>query len=466
MRSAGISSTSPSSADTATTSTAPDRFRIAYGTMKSVVSVPALSATIATSGRMRAAFGMPIVSLRAAFGTPSAIARVGHPHVHTLSSPHTSNTALPAFHSRIVHPRQSIACPENYKDHARGHKDNSTALSAMSQSTCSARNVVVVGFEGVQSLDITGPMEVFAVANRHLPDHAVPYRLTLASQHGDDIVTHAGLRLAGAAALAALPGRIDTLIVAGGHEAALRHAASEAGVLPWLRTRIADTRRIASICTGAFVLAAGGWLDGKRATTHWNQCSALQALCPGARIDPDAIYVSDPPFHTSAGVTAGIDLCLALVEADCGAPTALAVARELVLFMHRPGGQAQFSVGLDIQARATPRMRSLLADIADDPAGDLGVAALAARMHMSERTFARNFLKETGVSPAQYVLAARIERAKALLERADWPLERIAERSGFGSVDALQRAFAKRVGTSPRDYRARFGPRRDKPRTE
>ena len=336
----------------------------------------------------------------------------------------------------------------------------------MSHSTGSARDIVVVGFEGVQSLDITGPMEVFAVANRHLPGHAVPYRLTLASQDGDGIVTHAGLRLAGATALAALPGRIDTIIVAGGNEAALRRAASDAGVLPWLRTRIASTRRIASICTGAFVLAAGGWLDGKRATTHWNQCSTLQALCPEVRVEPDAIYVSDPPFHTSAGVTAGIDLCLALVEADCGAPTALAVARELVLFMHRPGGQAQFSVGLDIQASATPRMRALLADIADDPTGDLGVTALATRMHMSERTFARNFFKETGLSPAQYVLAARVERAKVLLERADWPLERIAERSGFGSVDALQRAFAKRVGTSPRDYRARFGRRRDKRQTE
>ncbi|WP_193101448.1 GlxA family transcriptional regulator [Burkholderia sp. Z1] len=336
----------------------------------------------------------------------------------------------------------------------------------MSQSTGSARDIVVVGFEGVQSLDITGPMEVFAVANRYLPGHAVPYRLTLASQDGDDIVTHAGLRLAAPTALAALPGCIDTIIVAGGSEAALRHAASDAGVLPWLRTRIASTRRIASICTGAFVLAAGGWLDGKRATTHWNQCAALQALCPEAQVEPDAIYVSDPPFHTSAGVTAGIDLCLALVEADCGAPTALAVARELVLFMHRPGGQAQFSVGLDIQASATPRMRALLTEIADDPTGDLGVAALAARMHMSERTFARNFFNETGHSPAQYVLAARVERAKVLLERADWPLERIAERSGFGSVDALQRAFAKRVGTSPRDYRARFGQRRAKRQAE
>ncbi|WP_175965541.1 GlxA family transcriptional regulator [Burkholderia sp. BCC0322] len=336
----------------------------------------------------------------------------------------------------------------------------------MPQPLQPVRDIVVIGFEGVQSLDITGPMEVFAIANRYRPDHATPYRLTLASQDGDDIVTHAGLRLAGTTALAALPGRIDTIIVAGGSETALRHAASDAGVLPWLRTRLAGTRRIASICTGAFVLAAGGWLDGRRATTHWNQCSTLQALCPDVCVEPDAIYVSDPPFHTSAGVTAGIDLCLALVEADCGAPTAVAVARELVLFMHRPGGQAQFSVGLGTLADATPRMRALLTEIADDPTGDLGVAALAARMHMSERTFARHFLKETGRSPAQFVLAARIERAKALLERADWPLERIAERSGFGSVDALQRAFAKQVGVSPRDYRARFGQRRDKQRME
>ncbi|MDR8730878.1 GlxA family transcriptional regulator [Burkholderia pseudomultivorans] len=300
-------------------------------------------------------------------------------------------------------------------------------------------------------------MEVFAVANRYLSEHAAPYRLTLASPHGGDIVTHAGLRLAGPTALAALPERIDTIVIAGGSEAALRQAASDDSVLPWLHARIADTRRIASICTGAFVLAAGGWLNGKRATTHWNQCSTLQALCPDARIEPDAIYVSDPPFHTSAGVTAGIDLCIALVEADCGAPTALAVAREPVLFVHRPGGQAQFSVGLDIHAHATPRMRALLTGIAEDPTGDLGIAALAARMHMSERTFARRFRDETGQAPPQFVLAARIERAKALLERADWPLERAAERSGFGSVDALQRAFAKRVGVSPRDYRARFG---------
>ncbi|OJB18902.1 transcriptional regulator [Burkholderia ubonensis] len=333
----------------------------------------------------------------------------------------------------------------------------------MSQSIRPARDIVVVGFEGVQSLDVTGPMEVFAVANRYLPDHAAPYRLTLASQLGDDILTHAGLRLAGPIALTALPEHIDTIIIAGGSDAALRHAASDAGVLPWLRTRIANTRRIASICTGAFVLAAGGWLNGKRATTHWMQCSTLQALCPDARVEPDAIYVSDPPFHTSAGVTAGIDLCLALVEADCGAPTALAVARELVLFMHRPGGQAQFSVGLDVQANATPRMRSLLTAIVDDPTGNLGVPALAARLHMSERTFARHFREQTGQSPAQFVLAARIERAKSLLEQADWPLERIAQRAGFGSVDALQRAFAKQVGVSPGDYRARFGKRHDAP---
>ncbi|MGU7772743.1 GlxA family transcriptional regulator [Burkholderia sp. MR1-5-21] len=330
----------------------------------------------------------------------------------------------------------------------------------MPPSTPSARDIAVIGFDGVQSLDITGPMEVFAVANRYLPEHAIPYRTILASRLGDDIVTHAGLRLAGPIALAALPADLDTIIVTGGSEQALREAASDAGVLPWLHERTAHTRRIASICTGAFVLAAGGWLDGRRATTHWNACALLQSLRPAVKVEPDAIFVDDPPFYTSAGVTAGIDLCLALVEADCGAATALAVARELVLFMRRPGGQSQFSVGLDMHADATPRMRTLLAEIVDDPTGDLSVAALAARVRMSERTLARAFRKETGHAPAQFVQAARIERAKSLLERSDWPLDRVAERAGFGSVDALQRAFAKQVGIAPRDYRARFGCRR------
>ena len=242
----------------------------------------------------------------------------------------------------------------------------------MSQSTCSARDIVVVGFEGVQSLDITARWKCSrsrTVIFR--PCRAVPAHARVATRRRHRHARGPAPRRHGRAHGAAE--RIDTLIVAGGDEAALRHAASEAGVLPWLRTQVAGTRRIASICTGAFVLAAGGWLDGRRATTHWNQCAMLQAFRPDARIEPDAIYVSDPPFHTSAGVTAGIDLCLALVEADCGAPTALAVARELVLFMHRPGGQAQFSVGRlagqrdAAHARCSPRSPTIRPAISASP---------------------------------------------------------------------------------------------------
>ncbi|RQS63616.1 helix-turn-helix domain-containing protein [Burkholderia sp. Bp8963] len=327
----------------------------------------------------------------------------------------------------------------------------------MPQSNSGTREIAVIGFDGVQSLDVVGPMEVFAVANHHSGRAVMPYSVTLASHTRGEIATHAGLRLAGAVALEDLPDDIDTIVIAGGSEAALRQAATEEGVLPWLRARATRTRRIASVCTGAFVLAAGGFLDGRRATTHWNACSLLQALRPAIQVEPDAIFVAEPPFYTSAGVTAGIDLCLSFVEADCGSAVALAVARELVLFMRRPGGQSQFSAGLKIQANATPRLRALITSIIDDPTGDLSGPALAERAGMSERTLSRVFRKEAGCTPGHFVEAARVDRAKALLETSDWPLARIAERAGFGSLDSLHRAFLKHVGATPGFYRERFG---------
>jgi transcriptional regulator GlxA family with amidase domain len=328
----------------------------------------------------------------------------------------------------------------------------------MLQSQRNTRQTAILGFDGVQSLDVVGPMEVFAVANLHSPPGLQPYSITLASPSGGEILTHAGLRLAGAVALKDLPDDIDTIVIAGGSEAALRAAIEDQSVLRWLTDRALRTRRIASVCTGAFVLAASGLLDGRRATTHWKLCAMLQRLCPAVRVEPDAIFIAEPPFYTSAGVTAGIDLCLSLVEADCGSAVALAVARELVLFMRRPGGQSQFSAGLQIQADATPRMRELLTAIIEDPSGDLSGAALADRLAMTERTFSRHFRQETGFTPTQFVEAARVERAKVLLETSDWPLARVAGRAGFGSVDALHRAFLKRVGTPPGFYRDRFGP--------
>jgi transcriptional regulator GlxA family with amidase domain len=324
----------------------------------------------------------------------------------------------------------------------------------MTQHSPSPRTVALIGYAGAQSLDIVGPMEVFAMANRFGDPRT--YDIVLASPEGGTIACNSGLMLGGSVALDALPADLDTILVAGGGKDALQRMGDDR--LPeWLNARAETTRRIGSVCTGAFVLAAAGLLDGRRATTHWDYCEEMRTFRPAVALEPDAIFVADPPYYTSAGVTAGIDLCLSLVEADCGPHLALAVARNLVLFMRRPGGQTQYSAGLNVQAAATPRLRQLIADISADPSGDLSVPRLAERAAMSERTFSRIFQKETGVGPAAFVEMARVNRAKALLETSDWPLARVAERAGFGGVEALHRAFNKRVGATPGEYRQRFG---------
>jgi transcriptional regulator GlxA family with amidase domain len=316
------------------------------------------------------------------------------------------------------------------------------------------RKIAIVGYCGAQSLDINGPFEVFAMANRF--GGVTAYEPILASPHGGEIVCNSGLSIAGSVAFADLPADLDTILVAGGDEEGLL-GMRDAGVLEWLNGRARSTRRIGSVCSGAFVLAAAGMLDGRRATTHWEVCDEMRAFRPAVRLEPDAIFVADPPYYTSAGVTAGIDLCLSFVEADCGPDLALAVARNLVLFMRRPGGQTQYSTGLNVQVAATPKLRTLIAEISADPSGDRTLPSLADKAGMTERTFSRVFHKETGTTPAAFVEMARVNRAKALLESSDWPLARVAERSGFGSPDALHRAFHKRVGATPGDYRARFG---------
>jgi transcriptional regulator GlxA family with amidase domain len=324
----------------------------------------------------------------------------------------------------------------------------------MTQSPSRPRKIAIIGYRGVQSLDVTGPFEVFAMANRF--GNQAAYEPILASPDGGVVHCNSGIQLAGAVALEDLPQDLDTILVGGGDEAGLE-AMREPMILEWLTRRTPSTRRIGSVCSGAFVLAAAGVLDGRRATTHWEVCDDMRAFRPAVRLEPDAIFVADPPFFTSAGVTAGIDLCLSFVEADCGPELALAVARNLVLFMRRPGGQTQYSSGLNVQAAATPRLRTLIAEISADPSGDLALPRLAERVGMAERTFSRVFQKETGISPAAFVEVARVNRAKAFLETSDWPLARIAERSGFGSLDGLHRAFQKRFGATPGDYRQRFG---------
>ena len=323
----------------------------------------------------------------------------------------------------------------------------------MVRASSRVRKVALLGYEGVQSLDLVGPLEVFSMANRY--GAPIPYQVMLASPDGGAIVSNSALTLSGAIALRDLPDDLDTLLVAGGDERGLR-VMQQSDMVAWLRGRAANTRRIGSVCTGAFVLAGAGLLDGRRATTHWGGCEALKRFRPQVRLEPDALFVADPPFYTSAGITAGIDLCLSFVEDDCGPKVALAVARNLVLFMRRPGGQSQYSAGLNVQVTAAPRLRKLIAEVTADPTGDLSLPALAEKVGMSLRTFSRVFQKDTGVTPAAFVELARLDRAKALLETSDWPLARIAERSGFGSLDGLHRAFQKRLNTTPGEYRERF----------
>ena len=322
-------------------------------------------------------------------------------------------------------------------------------------SVASPIPVAILGLDGVQSLDVTGPMEVFAVANQFL-EPAARYALVIGSLTGEPVRTHAGMEIGPARALSDLPEALDTIVVAGGGQAEMIAALTGPHLVPFLQARARRTRRIASVCTGAFVLAAAGFLNGRRATTHWRNCAQLQTLFPAIRVEPDAIFVAEPPFYTSAGVTAGIDLCLALVEADHGPQVARSVARELVLFLRRPGGQSQFSAGQGLPAAVEPRLQQLVAALLDDPTGPASLPDLAARAGMSERTFSRRFRRSVGQSPAQFVEAARLARAKALLESSDWPLERVSERAGFGAADALFRAFQKQLGISPGEYRARF----------
>jgi transcriptional regulator GlxA family with amidase domain len=319
--------------------------------------------------------------------------------------------------------------------------------------------IAIVGYEGFQLLDVTGPAEVFAKANDFMPDLAanpLHYEIIVASPAGGTITSSSGLSLAGTLPLEALGPDIDTLLISGGPEGPVRRAAEGTALLPWLAAHAPGIRRVASICTGAFLLGASGLLDGRRATTHWSSTRLLETLLPRTEVVPDAIFVGDGHIFTSAGVTAGIDLALAFVEYDCGPQVALRTARELVLYLRRVGGQSQFSSSLAAQANTGDGLQSLVTWIAGNPEADLSVAVLADRAVMSERTFARTFRVETGMTPARYVELVRLDRAKQLLESTRWPLARIAERAGLGSASTLSRAFRKHLGTTPEGYRERF----------
>ena len=324
------------------------------------------------------------------------------------------------------------------------------------------RQITIVCFENNQPLDVVGPHEAFAAANqllRRSDKAAGGYQLALLSPGGAPVRSESGLRLSVDGRLERLlrtRGRgLDTLLVAGGRGA--RHAVHQPEVLRAVRAGALGATRVASVCTGAFVLAAAGLLDGKRATTHWASCALLAERYPGVQVEAAPIYVRDGKVWTSAGVTAGIDLSLALIEADHGRALASEVARQLVVFVRRAGGQAQFSEQLAVQSAERAPLRELMSWVVDHPDAQLDVPTLAARARMSVRHFTRSFRAETGCSPAAFVERIRVETARRLLETSARSVEQVALASGFGTPESLRRAFARRVALSPSEYRARFG---------
>lgn len=321
----------------------------------------------------------------------------------------------------------------------------------------------MVAFPDFQVLDVTGPLEVFARASRWLaersPGSPPAYAIEIVAEKRGNLRSSSGMRLGVDRPITSAGGGIDTLLVAGGigtFEAAARPA-----LIRWIRRASAKARRVASVCTGAFLLAEAGLLEGLRVTTHWRAARLLAERHPGVTVDPDPIFVRQGRITTSAGVTAGMDLALAFVEEDHGHEVALGVARELVLFLRRPGGQSQFSAQLSVQAAEREPIRDLLGWIADHPRDDLSVPSLAAEVAMSPRNFSRVFLREVGATPARYVERVRVEAARHRLEETSRSLEEIAADCGFGSADLLRRAFLRTLHVGPAAYRARF--RRPRP---
>ncbi len=310
----------------------------------------------------------------------------------------------------------------------------------------------VLAFANMQILDVTGPLQVFASANdlarqRGMP---TPYAPSVIASGGGAVMSSAGLAVL-AEPLPQTPS--DTLIIAGGW--GIYPAAEDQQLVDWVRQHGIHCRRVASVCTGAFLLAASGWLDGRRVVTHWTRCEQLAAQHPNLHVEANPIFINDGPVWTSAGVTAGIDLALAMVEEDLGRDIALDVARHLVVFLKRPGGQSQFSVTLSLQQQGN-RFDELHAWIAENLTCELGIPTLAEQAGMSERSFIRHYRADTGQTPARAIELIRVETARRLLSDTGLPVKRIAANCGFGSEETLRRSFLRAIGVTPQAYRERF----------
>ncbi len=334
-------------------------------------------------------------------------------------------------------------------------------LNAGGQLSTVGRLIVIVLFEGVDLLDVTGPPEVFSLARRET-DEAAAYDVVLAAETMDPVTTGAGVRVLPDVTFDKLsePSAkgIDTLIVPGAVEVDDQrrvHPLTDPAVVERVKQLAGRTRRVTSVCVGAHILAAAGLLDGKRATTHWSTARQLAADHPAVEVDADPIFIREGDVWTGAGISACLDLSLALIADDLGEAVALRVARQLVMYLKRPSGQSQFSVPLE-QVATTRRIEDLRHHIMRNITEPLTVADLAACAHVSDRQLTRIFKTELGMTPHAYIESARVEVARHQLESTDVTLERVASACGFGTVDTLVRAFRRRLDTTPTEYRRRF----------
>ncbi len=323
----------------------------------------------------------------------------------------------------------------------------------------------MLAYPGVQILDVMGPLEVFSRTSRWLKDNGKraddAYVVEIIGIERGPFRASSGLRVYADRGIAEVRGGIDTLMIAGG--AGVERYRSNPALRRFIRRQAGRVRRLASICTGAYLLAEAGLLEGRRATTHWAFCEDLARRYPTVQVQPDTIFVQEGSVYTSAGVTAGMDLALALVEEDHGRDVALAVARALVMFLRRPGGQAQFSAQLSAQLAEHEPLRDVQTYVLEHPADDLSVSVLARRAAMSPRNFARLFAREVGTTPAKFVTSVRVETARRLLEETSGGLDEIGRASGLGNPESMRRAFLSLVGVPPGQYRERFSRRHPSP---
>jgi len=341
----------------------------------------------------------------------------------------------------------------------RRRRNGSSTMATQSRQEYAAKKTIgILGYDGVQALDIVGPVDAFSIASAHVaserPGGQPAYEVLVLGPSRRAFVAESGIAIRPHRALDAAP-RLDTVIIAGGRALRLQ-AETNARVVHWLKARARGIRRVASVCTGIYALAPTGLLDGRRVTTHWRFTGEIAQRFPRLRVDPNALFIKDGQFYTSAGITAGIDLALALIEEDYGPQIALAVARDLVVYLKRPGGQEQYSEPLRFQTKSSDRLSDLVPWITGHLQQDLSVETLADKACLSPRHFTRRFKRAFGVTPGGFVENLRLDEARRRLSASGPTIEGVADSVGFASADSFRRAFERRFGIAPSIYRGRF----------